>query len=372
MKIRRAWLLAALSASLFVTTAGAAERWSIEKARAWYGKQIWPIGCNYIPSTAINQLEMWQAETFDLPTIDRELGWAQGLGFNTARVFLHDLAWKKDRTDYFRRIERFLEVAKRHKIKVMFVIFDSCWDPSPALGPQRAPTPGVHNSGWVQSPGLATLKDPARREELKEYVKALLGYFQADDRILAWDLFNEPDNDNRSSYGKLEPPNKAELSLDLLRKTFAWAREVDPIQPLTSGVWVGDWALDKASPTAKFQLEQSDVISFHDYSKLPVLQERVAKLRKLDRPLLCTEYMARPMGSTVDPNLGFLREQGIGAYNWGFVDGKSQTAYPWDSWQKPYASKPDVWFHDILKVDGTPYDPKEVAYIKTLTIPAQP
>ena len=360
--------IAALIALLFaVAPCQAGERWSIEKANAWYAGQAWPVGCNYLPSTAINQLEMWQAETFDLTTIERELGWAEGLGFNTIRVFLHDLAWKQDRAGFLRRVDRFLQVAEQHKIKVMFVLFDSCWDPAPKLGPQHPPTPGVHNSGWVQSPGLAMLKDPARREELKDYVKEVLSYFKVDVRVLAWDLFNEPDNPNTSSYGKLEPPDKAELALDLLRRSFAWAREVDPAAPLTSGVWIGDWSLEKASPTAKLQLEQSDVISFHDYMKLPQLKERVATLKKLGRPMMCTEFMARPAGSTFEPNLGYLREQTIGAYNWGFVDGKSQTVYPWDSWKKPYATKPDLWFHDILHTDGTPYIPQEVEYIRKVT-----
>ena len=363
---RRAFLLlVALAWPAEFSTAG--ERWPAEQANDWSSKQAWPIGCNYLPSTAINQLEMWQEATFDLATIDRELGWAQGLGFNTTRVFLHDLAWQEDRGAFLARVGRFLDVADRHRIKVMFVLFDSCWDPNPALGPQRAPTPGVHNSGWVQSPGMAILKDPARRDGLGAYVKSVLGHFKADARVLAWNLFNEPDNDNRSSYGKLEPREKAEYALDLLRKAFAWARAADPSQPLTSGVWVGDWSPEKASPTARVQLEQSDVISFHDYQKLPQLKDRVATLRKLGRPLLCTEYMARPAGSTFDPNLGYLRELNIGAYHWGFVDGKSQTAYPWDSWKQPYATKPETWFHDLFRQDGTPYDPKEVAYIRRLT-----
>jgi hypothetical protein len=362
-------LLAALAAAIltFPTVAEAGERWSVEKAGAWYARQNWPIGCNYIPSSAINQLEMWQAETFDLPTIDRELGWAEGLGFNSVRVFLHDLVWKKDQVVFLRRIERFLEVADRHHIKVMFVLFDACWDPSPELGKQRDPKPGLHNSGWVQAPGQSILKDPARHAELEGYVKGVLAYFQADDRVLAWDLYNEPDNDNKSSYGKQELPDKAERALQLLRKAYEWARVVDPSQPLTSGVWLGDWSPGKMSPTARFQLDQSDVISFHNYGKLPELKERVAVLRKLGRPLLCTEYMARPAGSTFDPNLGFLREQGIGAYNWGFVSGKSQTIYPWDSWKKPYDGEPPTWFHDIFRTDGTPYDPQEVAYIRKLT-----
>ena len=369
MKRRYGFLVATAFVAILSldATSDAGEKWSVEKAAGWYAKQRWPIGCNYIPSSAINQLEMWQAETFDLPTIDRELGWAEGLGFTSVRVFLHDLVWKKDEIVFLRRMERFLEVADRHHIKVMFVLFDSCWDPSPALGQQRGPKPGLHNSGWVQSPGLEILKDPAKQDGLEGYVKGVLSYFQADDRVLAWDLFNEPDNPNRSSYGRQEPPEKPEMALRLLRKTFGWAREVDPTQPLTSGVWVGDWSPDKASPTARLQFDQSDVISFHNYGKLPELKERVAVLRKLGRPLLCTEYMARPAGSTFDPNLAYLQEQGIGAYNWGFVDGKSQTIYPWDSWQKPYAAEPPTWFHDIFRGDGTPYDPKEVAFIRKLT-----
>ncbi len=364
----RALLAALLAAVIFspgVSEAG--ERWSPEKAAAWYAARPWPVGCNFLPSSAINQLEMWQAESFDLATIDRELGWAEGLGFNTVRVFLHDLAWKQDGPTFLRRIERFLQVADRHKIRVMFVLFDSCWDPDPTLGKQRDPKPGLHNSGWVQSPGRSSLKDPARLADLESYVKGVMNYFEADERILAWDLFNEPDNTNRSSYGKLEPPDKVELSLALLGKTYAWARDVDPTQPLTSAVWVGDWSPEKASPTARVQLDQSDVISFHDYSPLPKFKERVASLAKLNRPILCTEYMARPAGSTFDPALGYLREQGIGAYNWGFVDGKSQTMYPWDSWQKPYATEPPRWFHDIFHRDGTPYDASEVAYIRKLT-----
>jgi hypothetical protein len=366
----RIFLAAALAAAVLLPRAQAGERWSAEKANAWYTST--PIGCNYIPSTAINQLEMWQAETFDLATIDRELGWAEGLGFNSVRVFLHDLPWKQDGPGFLGRITQFLQVAEKHQIRVMFVVFDSCWDPAPAPGKQREPRPGLHNSGWVQSPGSAILTDPVRTAELEGYVKGVIDAFKADRRILAWDLFNEPDNTNRSSYGRQEPPDKVKRSLALLKTAYAWAREVDPAQPLTSGVWAGDWTPEKASATARVQVEQSDVISFHSYAPIDKLKEQVAILRKLGRPLLCTEYLARPAGSTFDPNLGYLRDQSIGAYNWGFVDGKSQTIYPWDSWQKPYAAEPPRWFHDIFRKDGTPYDPAEVAYIRKATGKAAP
>jgi hypothetical protein len=375
MMIRnRTTFAACLAAILMLTAQGATagEKWSKEKAEAWSREHPWLVGCNYIPSTAINQLEMWQADTFDPATIDRELGWAEGLGFNSVRVFLHQIPWEQDKAGFLDRIEKFLAIADKHKIGVMFVLLDSCWDPFPAAGKQRAPRPHVHNSGWVQAPGQAVLMDPARHGELEGYVKGVVGHFKADKRVHVWDLFNEPDNTNGNSYGKQEKANKPRFALDLLRKTFAWARDADPSQPLTSGVWLGEWQEDKLTPMDRLQLEESDVISFHDYNKLPTLGRRVANLRRYGRPILCTEYMARPAGSAFDPCLGYLREQKVGAYNWGFVDGKSQTIYPWDSWQKSYTGEPPLWFHDIFRRDGTPYDPKEVAYIRKVTGKAQP
>ncbi len=346
----------------------AGERWSEEKANAWYRERPWLVGCNYGPSTAINQLEMWQADSFDLETIDRELGWAEDLGFTSIRVFLHHLLWEQDREGFLRRMERFLDTAEKHQIGVMFVLFDSVWDPFPKVGPQRAPKPHVHNSGWVQSPGLEILKDPSRYDELKGYVQGVVGHFKDDRRVHVWDVFNEPDNRNGSSYGRFEPENKAELALQLLKKEVAWIREVDPSQPITSGVWLGDWSDPaKLSPMERFQLDSSDIISFHNYGPLADVKKRVETLRRYGRPIVCTEYMARPAGSRFDPILGYFRDQKVGAYNWGFVAGKTQTNYPWDSWQKTYHAEPELWFHDIFRKDGTPYDPKEVAYIKSLT-----
>jgi hypothetical protein len=342
--------------------------WPLARAAAWAREHPWLVGCNFSPSTAINQLEMWQAETFDPATIDRELGWAEGLGFNSIRVFLHHLLWERDPEGFLRRIDQFLTIADRHKIGVMFVLLDSVWDPFPHLGKQHAPRPGLHNSGWVQSPGLVILRSPDRHDELKGYVTGVIGRFRADRRVHAWDLFNEPENPNRSSYGRLEPANKPELALLLLKKEFAWARSVDPAQPLTAGAWVGDLT-DPArlSPINRFMLDHSDVISFHNYKPLADMKRDVEALKRYGRPLLCTEYMARPAGSRFDPILGYLKAEGVGAYNWGFVAGKTQTIYPWDSWKKPYPAEPSTWFHDIFRPDGTPFDSREVEYIRGLT-----
>lgn len=343
-------------------------RWSEQRAYAWSVEHPWLVGCNYAPAYAINPLEMWQADTFDPAAIGRELGWAAGLGFNSLRVFLHDLAWRQDPKGFLRRLDQFLDLAAANRLGVMFVLFDAVWDPFPKAGTQRAPRPHVHNSGWVQSPGAEILGDPARHDSLRAYVDDVIRRFRRDRRVHAWDLFNEPDNPNTSAYGGVELKNKAEMSLLLLQKTFAWARALRPEQPLTSGVWIGNWA-DPArlTPMERLQLEASDIISFHNYSSLEELRKCVANLRRYRRPLLCTEYMARPAGSTFEPHLGWMREQGVAAYNWGFVAGKTQTQYPWDSWKRAYEAEPPVWFHEIFHPDGRPYRAEEVDYIRRIT-----
>ena len=156
-----------LASCVGVLPAFASERWTPQQANNWYHAQPWLVGCDFIPSTAINQLEMWQPESFDAATIDRELGWAQSLGFNTVRVFLHDLPWKDNRTAFFANVDKFLEIAARHKIRPMLVIFDGVWDPDPQSGPQNRPRVGVHNSGWVQSPGRVILAEHAKQDGAK-------------------------------------------------------------------------------------------------------------------------------------------------------------------------------------------------------------
>jgi len=356
------------------TRAEARDRWTAEEANAWYAKQPWLVGCNFSPSTAVNQLEMWQADTFDPETIDRELGWASSIGFTSVRVFLHNLLWEQDREGFLARVDKFLEIADKHGIGVMLVPLDGVWDPQPKLGKQRDPRPHVHNSGWLQAPGAEILRDPGRHDELKPYIVGFIRHYKNDRRVQAWDLFNEPDNPNRNSYGvdgfRTELPEdvKEEMATKLLAKLFVWAREAEPTQPLTSGVWRGDWSSDdNLTAYNKLMLDQSDVVSFHCYGPPQNMKDRVNELRRFGRPLLCTEYMSRGSGSTFDPIMGYLKEQNVAAYNWGLVDGKTQTAYPWETWQKQFTAKPDLWFHEIFWADGRPYDAKEVDYIKSVT-----
>ena len=351
---------------------GQTVRWSAQKANAWYSNQPWLVGSNYVPKSAINQLEMWQEPTFDPSEIDTEFSWAEGMGMNTMRVFLHDLLWQQDATGFQKRIDRFLTIASRHHIRPVFVLFDSCWDPLPHLGSQHAPVPGVHNSGWVQSPGAVALADANQYPRLKEYVQGIVGAFSKDNRILAWDVWNEPGSDNAGSYPKeeLKPKDKIALVTALLPKVFEWAREVNPVQPLTSGVWGVDMSADGSDlgELQQIQLRQSDIITFHNYSWPEYFKREVAWLKQYNRPVICTEYMARAVGSTFDTVLPIAKEERVGAINWGFVAGKTQTYLPWESWEHPYVStQPPVWFHDVLRADGTPYRQAEVDLIRRLT-----
>ena len=345
-------------------------RWTEQEANDWYAKQPWLVGSDYIPASAINQLEMWQADTFDPKRIDTELGWAQSLGFSTMRVFLHDLLWKQDAEGFKHRIGEFLEISSKHHIRPLFVFFDSCWDPNPHLGKQHDPVPGVHNSGWVQSPGAKALEDPTQYPRLEAYVKGVVGAFAKDDRILGWDLWNEPDNDGGGNYQAEEAKNKSQLVLALLPKVYAWAREAGATQPLTSGVWNGNWGDDaNLSPTEKVQLSESDIVTFHSYEKPEVFEQRILSLQHFHRPIICTEYMARTIGSTFQGSLPIAKKYHVGAINWGFVAGKTQTINPWDSWQHPYIDHPPtMWFHDIFRPDGTPYREDEVQLIRQLTM----
>jgi hypothetical protein len=374
MKSRSVFFLSAavIVIILYATAAWTETRWSEQKANSWYRQQPWLVGSNYVPRSAINQLEMWQEASFNPAEIDQELTWAEAMGMNTMRVFLHDLLWQQDAVGFQKRINEFLTIAARHHIRPMFVLFDSCWDPLPHLGPQHPPTPGIHNSGWVQSPGAKALADVNQYPRLKSYVEGVVQAFARDDRILAWDIWNEPGSDNAGSYPKEELPAKDKTArvTALLPQVFAWAREANPTQPLTSGVWAVDNSPEGADlgELQQIQLRESDIVTFHNYSWPEYFKRQIAWLKKNNRPVICTEYMARSVGSTFDTVLPIAKQEHVGAINWGFVAGKTQTYLPWDSWQHPYVlDQSPVWFHEVLRPDGTPYRAAEVDQIRQLT-----
>ena len=338
-----------LSLLLFFSVNGQPKIWSKEKARQWYNSQPWRVGANFLPSTAINQLEMWQAETFDPVTIDRELSWASNIGMNVMRVYLHDLAWKADPAGFKKRMNDFLGIAAKHGISILFTLLDDCWNPTANTGLQPAPKLGVHNSGWVRSPTMIVHDDTAQWGYLKAYVKDVLQTFKDDPRIYLWDLYNEPAN---SGYGI--------GSMPLLKSVFAWAWEVRPSQPLSSGVW-----FNELPEVNDFQIRSSDVITFHNYSDTISLKKMMDTLMTHQRPLICTEYMARTNNSKFITHLPVMKRYGVSAINWGLVSGKSNTIFPWGS--KEGSPEPALWFHDVFRADGSPYDPAETKLIRQLT-----
>jgi hypothetical protein len=350
MLLTGAVALAALSVNAQSKTAGAEKIWSAAKANQWYSQHRWIAGANFIPSNAINQLEMWQADTFDPKTIDRELGYAEGIGFNTVRVFLHSVAYEQDPKGFKSRVNQFLTIAAKHQIQPLLVFFDDCWNNDPKPGKQPEVKVGIHNSGWMQDPGVPALKDPKEMAKLEHYVKDILTTFAHDKRILLWDLFNEPGNSG-----------KKDSSMPLLQNVFAWAHAVRPDQPVSAGLW--NWTFEKLNT---YQTLNSDVITYHDYDEVGPHQRVIQLLKTHGKPLICTEYMARPRNSTFGTVMPMLKKENVGAINWGFVMGKTNTIYAWDT-PMPSGDEPKLWFHDIFRKDGTAYKPEEVELIKKLT-----
>lgn len=346
------------------------QRWTEQRANEWYANQAWLIGTNFNPSSAINQLEFWQEETFDLETIDRELEWSAEIGMNCHRVYLHNLLWDQDSVGFLNRIDQYLEIADKYEVKTMFVLLDDVWDPSPELGRQIDPKPHLHNSGWIQAPGTAILGDTSRHGELQGYIRGVINQFANDERVIAWDLYNEPDNTNKAKYTDIS--DKHIYSEALLRKAFAWAREINPSQPLTCGLWQGDvnkWSNpDSLRSLERLMILNSDIISFHAYDSdtLEVIR-KINALKAYNRPILCTEYLARGVGNTFEGLLPIFKRNNVAAINWGLVAGKTNTIYPWSSWEEAFTAEPTLWHHDIFRKDGTPFSQQEIDFISQIT-----
>ena len=335
-------------------------RWTADKANEWSDKTGWLCGFNYVPSTAVNSSEMWQNEFYDGETIKRELAIAVQIGFNSCRVFLQYLVWEAERDIFLETFGDFCGIAKSNGITVMPVLFDDCAfsGREPYLGEQEPPVPGVHNSGWTPSPGPRIADDPSKEEGLREYVKTIIGAHKKDGRITAWDLYNEPGNNNRG-----------EKCLPLVNKAFAWAREISPVQPLTAGVW------SYAGYDLTFA-DMSDVVSYHDYA-LPGTnadgfdpaessEKTIETLKKHGRPLLCTEWLHRPLGNRFETHLPLFKKENVGSFHWGLITGKTQTNLCWETMNGNPDPSPAVWQHDLFYPDGRPYRGDEVLFIKRI------
>lgn len=354
MKLK--YLGMAVAGLLLLSACGGSEpgrRWSEKQAQEWGEKTTWMAGCDYITSDAINQIEMWSKDTYDEKQIDKELTWAEGIGMKTLRVYLSSVVYDNDAKGLKKRMDNFLSICQKHGIRPLFVFFDDCWNAESKYGKQPEPKPGVHNSGWVQDPSVSLRSDTAALyPKMEKYVKDVLKTFGKDDRILLWDLWNEPGN---SGHGL--------STLPMLRRVVEWAREANPTQPVSIGLW--KYTKDFA-PLNAFQIENSDIITYHNYNDSIDHKTCIKYLQMLNRPLVCTEYMARRNNSTFQTIMPILKREKVIAINWGFVSGKTNTIFAWDE-PMPNVKEPRLWFHDIFRQDGTPFSQKEVDFIKTMT-----
>ena len=319
-------------------------RWSPERAWDWYRSKPWLCGFNYVPANSISYTEMWMDYAFDPALIDAELALAEEIGFNCMRVVLPFVVWEADPAAFKQRFAAFLGICAGRGIAVMPCFFDDCvFGPitEPFFGRQPEVDPGWYANGWTPSPGHRLVRDADARPRIERYVKDILGAHREDARVLCWDLYNEPSN---SGMG--------DDSLPLLQAVFGWARDLNPVQPITAGQW------GLANQCEEFLLAASDVITFHDYDPAANLRGHIDRLKALGRPLICTEWLNRPRGSTVPECLPVLLEERVGAFHWGLVNGKTQTHLPWG--HRPGDPDPVVWQHDLFRGDHSVYDPKEL------------
>lgn len=351
-------------------------RWSEEKAHNWLEKQGWLCGFNYLPGTAVNWTEMWQRETFDLDRICQELEWAARAGYNTLRTNLPFIVWLYDRDGLFERINAFLSVCQQKGIKVMMTLMDDCGfsGEHPFIGRQKEPVRDLHNSQAAASPGRNIVMLPSVWGNVEKYIRDIIGQFAKDERIIVWDLYNEPTNRMIFTLEgeKAFDPDMESYSIQLMEKAFLWARNINPSQPLTVGAWhianiLAPDAPVYTHPADQRAMELSDVISFHAYVPLELMSKAIELLKQYGRPLICTEWLARHAGSVMAEQLPVFRENNIGCYQWGLVRGRTQTHIPWPEIKKINPDYHDRWFHDVFDENGNAYDSSEMELLKRLT-----
>ena len=328
------------------------QRWPEEKVWQWYNKQPWYCGFNYIPAYAINYTAMWDKTTFDPLAIDRELAVAEKTGMNSLRAVLQYAVYQDDPAYFLKTLDTFTALCNKHHIKFIPAFFDDCAfgiNSDPKTGIQPEPLKGWYAWAWSPSPGHSMVVDTTTYPKLEKYVKAILNHFKNDDRILFWDLYNEPTNGGLGT-----------ATFPLLKNVIVWARSVNPVQPLSIGIF------DKNPRLNEIIVNGSDLITFHNYGNKDVLTKDITELKKYNRPIINTEWMNRPWNSTIPLVLSVFYDQKIGCTLWGLVNGKTQTNLPWG--HRPGDPEQKVWQHDLFHGDLKPYDQNEIDVLtKTIT-----
>lgn len=352
-------------------------KWSSEQVWEWYKSYPWLRGFNYLPRTAVNWTEMWQSETFDLETIKQELKWARQYGFNTLRTNIPFIVWQADRKGLLSRIDAFLQCAQEQEIYVMLCPLDDCGfsGDHPFLGPQLEPVPGVHNSQAAASPGRNVVMDESLWPQVESYLRDIISTYKEHKQIIVWDLYNEPTNRAilRGEQESMFDAGLEQKAHELMVKCFQWARSEDPHQPLTVGGWHGDMTVEGgeqpffAHKTDVAAFELSDVITFHAYVSGERMENFIGFLSRYERPVMCTEWLARHVGSRFEDQFPMFKQHNVACYQWGLVNGRTQTHVPWTTIKNSCPDYHTTWFHDFLRSDGSPYDSGEADLVRLVT-----
>ena len=354
--------------------------WTKERAWEWYRAQPWIRGCNYMPASCANRVDQWQElgceERF--AEMDRELAVAESIGFNTLRILVELQGfgvWLEEHDGFMDRFERALQIMASHKMRAIVVLGNDCMRPKsiwqlPKPGPQTYDI-GYHG-GRKQSQhgsfpgeiGHSQVDDPELKPKFFRMCEELLTKYRDDDRILFWNLWNEPGAANRG-----------EVSVQPMKELFELAWRIDPKQPLAADLWAGDYGTnEKAKNQAQVWAGRlSDIVSYHCYGDYE-RQVRVIRLlrKRYARPMVNTEWLARTINNDVFTSYPLFYIEGIGCTCWGFVAGKYQTYEPWEYMWKEVEKGTErsksydmtKWFHDLYRPSLRPYDPKEIDLIK--------
>ena len=324
-------------------------RWSADKAAEWAKSNPWFCGVNYIPAYAVNYTAMFDKSSFNPEAIRSELALMKNLGMNCVRFVMQEAVWADDPDYFIATLDRFLTLCDEAGVKAMPIFFDDCifgTNNNPTTGLQPKPLEGWYAWNWSPSPGTTKVVDPRHHAELERYVKQVMQHFATDSRIMLWDLYNEPTN---NIYG--------EHSWPLLRKVFSWAREINPSQPISAAMWNDNARLNS------FLARNSDVITFHVYANAEGTRKWIDRALSHGRPAICTEWMNRPVGSTIGECLSLFADSNVGCMLWGLVNGLTQTHLPWGH-RPEHGAYGGVWQHDIYRGDHSPYNPAETQQIK--------
>ena len=356
----------------------------------WYNKNPWLTGCNYVPSKS-PELSIWQEDTYQeiLPTVQHELDIIQKLGMNTVRMGIPFNIWYHEKDKFFDRMDSILSLLDHHGITLMPILFNDCvnfgrpedisvpypkgkhnWDIGYHGGHARNQFSGIpeiskdpnlsKKDRFFSDKGWIYWDEEEYRPILLEYTHQIISRFRNDKRIIIWDIWNEPGNCNRGS-----------LSVPYLKEAFQAAREEDPIQPLTAGVWeypehYGEDNSIDVDEIGRLAINLSDIVSFHCYSRFEKVKKVVNALEREGRPMLNTEWLNRILGNRIEDQLPFYRNKRIGSYLWGCVAGYSQHYLPWGNLLKDKSLDFTLWQHDLFRGDGKPYDPDEIKMIKDI------